>query len=51
MNDTNYNDETPFSSSSTSANNTDLKQHLITSADQDSHTLRDNKKKKQEDKK
>ncbi|MEE2729691.1 DNA-binding transcriptional regulator Fis [Ketobacter sp.] len=42
MNDTNYNDETPFSSGSTSASSTDLKQHLVTAADQDSHTLRDN---------
>jgi len=42
MNEPNYNDETPLSSGSTSANNTDLKQHLVSSVDQGNQTLRDN---------
>ena len=41
MNDTNYNDETP-PSNATSANNSELKQQLVTSVDQETQTLRDN---------
>ena len=42
MNDTNYNDETSIPSNATSANNSELKQHLVTSVDQETQTLRDN---------
>lgn len=42
MNETNFNEETGFPSNTTSANNSDLKQHLVTSADQGDQTLRDN---------
>jgi len=42
MNDTNYNDETSFSGNNNPSSSMDLKQHLVTAADQESHTLRDN---------
>lgn len=42
MNETNFNEETSFTGGSTSASNADLKQHLVTSLEQGSQTLRDN---------
>ena len=42
MNETNFNEETGFPGNKASANDSDLKQHLVTSADQGDQTLRDN---------
>ena len=42
MNETNMNDEAHFSSNATSASSSNLKQHLVSTADTDSQALRDN---------